>query len=170
MRLWSLHPQYLDAAGLVACWREALLAQKALSGATVGYRHHPQLERFRADDHAIATYLHGLALEADARSYRFDRTRIVASPDATLRLRVTAGQLGYERDHLLQKLRVRSPERAERLADDPDIRQHPMFIVVDGDVEPWERMTDGRSPTIARHPQVRPTSAPQSRHDHEEHP
>ena len=27
MRLWTLHPKYLDAAGLVALWREALLAQ-----------------------------------------------------------------------------------------------------------------------------------------------
>ena len=48
MRLWTLHPRYLDAKGLVAAWREALLAQKVLAGATKGYRHHPQLARFQA--------------------------------------------------------------------------------------------------------------------------
>jgi len=31
MRLWSLHPRYLDAKGLVALWREGLLAQKVLA-------------------------------------------------------------------------------------------------------------------------------------------
>jgi hypothetical protein len=48
MRLWSLHPCYLDRQGLLALWREALLAQKMLQGQTRGYRFHPQLERFRA--------------------------------------------------------------------------------------------------------------------------
>ena len=47
MRLWTLHPRYLDARGLVALWREALLAQKVLRGKTRGYRAHPQLQRFR---------------------------------------------------------------------------------------------------------------------------
>ena len=47
MRLWSLDPAHLDRQGLVACWREALLAQAVLAGRTRGYRHHPQLERFR---------------------------------------------------------------------------------------------------------------------------
>ncbi|WP_308727259.1 MULTISPECIES: pyrimidine dimer DNA glycosylase/endonuclease V [unclassified Arthrobacter] len=48
MRLWSLHPELLDAKGLVACWRETLLAQKTLAGQTAGYVNHPQLVRFRA--------------------------------------------------------------------------------------------------------------------------
>ena len=34
--------------GLVALWREALLARAVLRGKTRGYRHHPQLHRFRA--------------------------------------------------------------------------------------------------------------------------
>ena len=33
MRLWSLHPCYLDPAGLVAVWREGLLARAVLRGA-----------------------------------------------------------------------------------------------------------------------------------------
>jgi hypothetical protein len=38
MQLWTLHPKHLDVRGLVALWREALLAQKILCGATRGYR------------------------------------------------------------------------------------------------------------------------------------
>src|SRR5690606_20400742 len=92
MRLWSLHPALLDRAALVACWREGLLAQAVLAGRTRGYRNHPQLERFRASPDplvAVATYLSGVAGEADARGYRFDRTRLDADPDAILRLAVT---------------------------------------------------------------------------------
>ncbi|WP_312350379.1 pyrimidine dimer DNA glycosylase/endonuclease V [Actinomyces sp.] len=80
MRLWSLDPSYLDAKGLVACWREALLAQAVLAGRTKGYTHHPQLERFReAPDPlaAIAAYLEGIAAEATRRGYHFDTTRII---------------------------------------------------------------------------------------------
>src|SRR5262249_31313629 len=44
MRLWSLHPSLLDARGLVALWRETLLAQKKLEGKTNGYIHNPQLQ------------------------------------------------------------------------------------------------------------------------------
>ncbi len=35
MRLWTLHPKYLDPRGLVALWREALFAQAVLRGWTV---------------------------------------------------------------------------------------------------------------------------------------
>ena len=38
MRLWSLRPKYLDSQGLVALWREGLLAQAVLRGKTRGYR------------------------------------------------------------------------------------------------------------------------------------
>ena len=64
MRLWTLHPKYLDAQGLVALWREGLLARAVLRGMTKGYRHHPQLQRFRAHASpraAINLYLEGVA-------------------------------------------------------------------------------------------------------------
>ena len=67
MRLWTLHPQYLDSKGLVAAWREALLAQKVLAGGTKGYRHHPQLHRFQSHPEpraAIAAFLRAIADEA----------------------------------------------------------------------------------------------------------
>lgn len=67
VRIWSLHPKYLDRQGLTACWRETLLAQAVLAGRTRGYRSHPQLERFREHPDpisAVGWYLHGIADEA----------------------------------------------------------------------------------------------------------
>ncbi|PZR52242.1 pyrimidine dimer DNA glycosylase [Xylanimonas oleitrophica] len=83
MRLWSLDPAYLDRQGLTACWREALLAQAVLAERTRGYRHHPQLERFREQPDPLASvgaYLAGVADEAGRRGYRFDRSRIGRPP------------------------------------------------------------------------------------------
>ena len=58
--LWSLQPGLLDRMGLLALWREGLLAQKVLLGQTTGYRFHPQLKRFQGSKNpvgAINTYL-----------------------------------------------------------------------------------------------------------------
>lgn len=137
MRLWSLHPGLLDRVGLVACWREALLAQAVLAGQTRGYTRHPQLARFRATDDplvGIASYLRPLADEATRRGYRFDATKIVASPDAALHVPLTDGQLAYEWDWLQAKLRVRSPETAGQ----GEPRPHPLFTLMSGPIEPWE--------------------------------
>lgn len=141
MRIWSLHPEHLDGKGLVACWRETLLAQKVLRGLTEGYRHHPQLVRFRATPDpvaAVAAYLHGVADEADARGYRFDRTRVVHPPGATVpAVPVTTGQVAHEWAHLMGKLAVRDPARHESLVGTtPGV--HPLFAVHPGPVEDWE--------------------------------
>ena len=115
MRIWSLHPAAIDRRGLVAGWREALLAQAVLAGRTRGYLSHPQLERFRADPEplvAIGAYLSGIADEAAARGYRFDVTRIEVPGRADGRLEVTTGQLAFEHAHLLGTVETREPERA----------------------------------------------------------
>ena len=144
MRVWSVHPDQLDRAGLIACWRETLLAQAVLAGRTKGYRNHPQLERFRAQDDPIAAvgaYLRGLADEADRRGYRFDRTRIIDAGDAAgavALIPVTDGQLDLEWEHLGAKLAARSPEDAIRWTQSTP-RPHPLFHVVPGDIESWER-------------------------------
>ena len=139
MRLWSLHPSVLDAAGLVALWREGLLAQKVLLGQTKGYRFHPQLERFRASKNpvaAISTYLWAVVDEASARGYNFDVAKIAMRRQAVA-LPVTLGQLEFEREHLKRKLRVR--DRAKyRLLSATRLRPHPMLRVVIGGLEPWE--------------------------------
>ena len=140
MRLWSLHPSLLDARGLVALWREALLAQKVLQGNTAGYRAHPQLHRFRQAAEplaAISTYLWAVHDEATRRGYNFDDSKI-ALGRRPLSLMVSRGQLTFEREHLVAKLRRRAPERLRALCRRP-LRPHPLFVAVAGPVEPWEK-------------------------------
>lgn len=140
MRLWSIHPGYLDRAGLLAVWREALLAQAVLAGRTRGYRHHPQLERFRAHPdpgRAVAAYLAGIFDEARGRGYRFDRSRF-RRPRTAVRIPVSRAQLRYELEHLRIKCRGRCPGQLAALpARDP--KPHPLFIPVRGGIEDWER-------------------------------
>ena len=141
MRLWSIHPQYLDAAGLVALWREGLLAQAVLAGRTRGYRHHPQLIRFR-EGASIANYLHAVADEAERRGYAFDRSKLApAAPAAPAE--VTVGQLQFEWKHLKRKLRDRDRAKYREIlriaAPDP----HPAFAIVAGRVAAWERRHSG---------------------------
>jgi len=138
MRLWSLHPQYLDAKGLVALWREGLLAQKVLAGLTRGYRNHPQLERFRDHDGAIGAYLHHVVDEAEVRGYSFDRSKL-PPVNTVAQLEVSGGQLRYEWWHLMSKLRDRDPARYKRLATVVDPLPHPFFILVPGSVAAWEK-------------------------------
>ena len=141
MRLWSLHPKYLDAKGLVALWREALLARAVLRGRTRGYRHHPQLERFRAHASprlAISAYLGAVHAEASARGYHFDAARI-GPVRKTGVIDVTRGQLMHEWAHLLRKLSLRSPAQFEKLARVRRPASHPSFRVRPGAVAPWER-------------------------------
>jgi hypothetical protein len=140
MRIWTLHPTYLDVKGLVAVWREALLAQRVLSGATRGYRQHPQLIRFKqlADPMgAIATYLYYVYEEASIRGYAFDAEKIATQP-STARILTTQGQLLYEWQHLKVKLQSRAPVTYRHLTAVQEPRPHPLFIITAGPVESWE--------------------------------
>lgn len=141
MRLWSLHPRLLDAKGLVALWREGLLARAVLMGKTKGYRSHPQLERFRVRRdpvRAIDCYLSRVIDEAHERGYQFDAGKINYRHHAHQPAKVTRGQLAHEWAHLQGKLRARDPERW-RANQDRRPAAHPCFYVVPGEVEPWER-------------------------------
>lgn len=178
MRIWSLHPSLLDRRALVACWRETLLAQKVLRGLTRGYTNHPQLIRFRAHPQpleAVAAYLSGLADEADARGYSFNRALIGAGENSTgknstgknssgkngtdknctgkaenpyasvARIPVPLGQLEYELAFLQHKVAGRDPEWEHQLSGRLAARgelaacAHPLFEVVPGAIEPWEK-------------------------------
>lgn len=181
MRIWSLHPSLLDRRALVACWRETLLAQKVLRGLTRGYTNHPQLIRFRAHPQpleAVAAYLSGLADEADARGYSFNRALIGAGEDgagedgagkggtdensagkngtdkaenpyaSVTLIPVPLGQLEYELAFLQHKVAGRDPEWEHRLSERLTARgglaacAHPLFEVVPGAIEPWEKTKD----------------------------
>ncbi|MFO7674816.1 MAG: pyrimidine dimer DNA glycosylase/endonuclease V [bacterium] len=144
MRLWSIHPEYLDRVGLVASWREALLAQAVLAGRTRGYRNHPQLDRFKAHpapQRAIAGYLAGIFKEARARGYAYDPGLFVR-PGRVARIAVSRGQLAFELEHLRRKLRLRSPEWHAWLSPTRRPRPHPLFFAVPGGVADWERAPD----------------------------
>jgi hypothetical protein len=140
MRIWTLHPSHLDPQGLVALWREALLARAVLRGATRGYRHHPQLLRFQ--EHAtprgaISGYVSSVHVAARQRGYVFDR-RKVGPVRACEQIIATRGQLEYEWEHLLKKLQHRSPEwyaRVRRLTP----AAHPCFRIVAGPMASWEK-------------------------------
>ena len=141
MRLWTVHPRYLDPRGLVAAWREALLAQKVLAGATRGYRHHPQLARFQAQSDplaTIATFLAGIADEAQIRGYHFDASKISRRRFGG-QIPETSGQLLYEWRHLKTKLQARAPLIARQLKNITTPEPHPLFRIVPGAVRAWEK-------------------------------
>jgi hypothetical protein len=141
MRIWTLHPRYLDPQGLVALWREALLARAVLRNETVGYRHHPQLIRFRAHPaprSAINRYLGAVLDESRARGYAFDASK-VGPVRHRAPIPATAGQLAHEWQHLLAKLESRSPALFRRWRDVAAPEAHPLFAVAPGPVEAWER-------------------------------
>ncbi len=139
MRLWTLHPSHLDPQGLVAVWREALLAKAVLRHGTRGYRHHPQLLRFRNHPRPVAainTYLAAVLAESRRRGYRFD-ARKVRGPRTTLRISVSRAQLAYEWSHLLRKLRARAPG-LYRVARAGNPKPHALFRLTTGPVAGWE--------------------------------
>jgi Pyrimidine dimer DNA glycosylase len=140
MRIWSLHPQYLDAKGIVALWRETLLAKHVLQGKTKGYKNHPQLNRFKKTKNPVDSidhYLSYILLEAQSRGYHFDASKIAASFKRS-KLTVTKGQMDYEVEHLLRKLKIRDPIRFKQLKSIRSFKPHPMFRIKKGDIESWE--------------------------------
>lgn len=143
MRLWSIHPSLLDSKGLVACWRETLLAQKVLAGHTRGYRQHPQLQRFREQEDPLASigcYLQGIHAEACARGYNFDATKILFPHTQVPKITVTKGQVDFEIQHLRKKLEERDPQWLESSAwhySQPPL--HALFTLISGPIAEWER-------------------------------
>jgi hypothetical protein len=144
MRIWSLHPKYLDTMGLLALWREALLAKNVLEGKTIGYRNHPQLIRFKQSKmslDAINQYLSEIYLESENRNYHFDKQKINWQ-FRNSKLLLTRGQMDYEVGHLLTKLKKRDLNKFVELKTETVIDIHPLFTLVSGDIEKWEVLPD----------------------------
>lgn len=140
MRLWTLHPKYLDTQGLLALWREALLAQAVLSDQTRGYKHHPQLARFRqcaAPRSQIAHYLTAVWNEASRRGYRFNQAKI-GELGQSAPIAASCGQLEYEWQHLLSKLTIRAPDWLASLPPVTQPEPHPLFQIIPGVIAEWE--------------------------------
>jgi hypothetical protein len=144
MRIWSIHPQFLDSKGLVALWREGLLAKHVLEGKTNGYRNHPQLYRFRQQPdpvNSICHYLKAVLAEAGVRGYNFDASKIYNKKDTGVeKIPVTKGQVEFETRHLLCKLKSRDPGRYTLLERINALETHPLFIMVEGKIEKWEKV------------------------------
>lgn len=146
MRLWTLHPKYLDTRGLVALWREALLAQAVLSGKTRGYTRHPQLNRFRATAspvRAIASYLRTIHAESVRRGYRFDVSKIRDGDESGV-MTATRSQLNYEWTHLKSKLQRRDPTWLQSIESLARPQPHPLFRIIPGPVADWEIVTTAK--------------------------
>lgn len=142
MRIWSIHPKYLDSKGLVALWRETLLAKNVLENKTKGYKSHPQLNRFRESKNSmdcINQYLFEIYKEAERRNYKFDKEKIDQHFSSSL-LKVTKGQLDFEIKHLKAKLKLRDRDKLKELIAARDFEPHPLFAIVEGSIEPWEKL------------------------------
>ncbi len=145
MRIWSIHPNLLDTKGLVAVWRETLLAKHVLEGKTRGYKNHPQLIRFRTHTDPLGMingYLSEIFWEAERRGYAFKKEKI----DWTFsrgEILLHRGQLAYEWQHFLKKTAIRDPQHFNEVKN-KIVKAHPVFRLVDGSIEHWER-TDGNS-------------------------
>jgi hypothetical protein len=141
MRIWSIHPSYLDTKGLVALWREALLAQKVLLGKTKGYTHHPQLIRFKNQKNpvlAIGVYLLSIYNEAASRGFSFDREKI-SETSFQDKIPVTRGQLEFEWDHFKEKVKNRDSRSYQRIKNVVLPKAHPLFRIIKGNAEFWEK-------------------------------
>jgi hypothetical protein len=142
MRIWSVHPKYLDTKGLVALWRETLLAKNVLENKTRGYRNHPQLTRFLNSENpvnSINCYLLGVYKESLTRNFHFNKNKIGTIAD-DIKLSVTTGQILFEKAHLLSKLKERDPKRFIKFSqvEIPDL--HPVFYQIEGSLENWEKI------------------------------
>jgi len=141
MRLWSIHPKYLDCKGILASWREALLAKKVLEGKTKKYINHPQLKRFKEQNNPIKyikTYLFYIWKESNKRCYRFDKRKI-GKGFTRQKIRVTKGQVKYEFKHLKNKLKKRDLKKYKELMKIKKIQAHPLFVIKEGKKEDWEK-------------------------------
>ena len=141
MRLWSIHPKYLDTKGLTAVWREALLAKKVLENKTKGYKNHPQLIRFKKSKFPLIKinfYLQDIWEEANTRGYKFDEKKFERKEKVSA-ITVKKGQVEYEFHHLLRKLQTRDIEKFEKIKYIDDIEVHPLFKIVEGGIEKWEK-------------------------------
>lgn len=143
MRLWTVHPKFLEAKGLVALWREGLLAKAVLEDQTKGYRNHPQLIRLRAHPHPLAAmceYLRGVLEESRGRGFHFNKTKLPSRTSEVETIEDSKGQLTYEWQHFLKKLSVRDADRFRRISDNTSPKPHPLFTIVAGEISSWKHV------------------------------
>jgi len=142
MRIWSIHPSYLDWMGLGAQWREALLAQKVIQGKTKGWKNHPQLNRFKEHNdplRAVGFYLLEIYTESQKREYNYNYSKIIKPVDSIQKIPLNSGQIIYEFDLLMERLKKRRPDKYKDNLNISKIHPHPLFTIIEGPPEKWEK-------------------------------
>lgn len=142
MRIWSIHPSYLDWMGLGAQWREGLLAQKVVQGKTKGWKKHPQLNRFKEHNdplRAVGFYLLGIYTESQRREYNYNYSKIIKPVDSIQKIPLNSGQIIYEFDLLMERLKKRTPDKYKDNLNISKIQPHPLFTIIEGPPEKWEK-------------------------------
>ena len=150
MRIWSIHPMYLDSKRLTAQWREALLCRAVLEGNTKGYKKHPQFLRvknFHQPHYFINMFLYEIWNESKNRGYSFDKDKLMS--DLSLKygclldlMEVTEGQLEYEFKHLQNKLGEFNSKYIEnnQMINEDGILPNPCFMSIQGDIMDFEKI------------------------------
>jgi hypothetical protein len=118
------------------------MAKAVLNGQTRGYKHHPQLQRFKKHSEpqaAINAYLWEVYKEAERRGYRFNVSKLETACDRA-KIPVTDEQLQYEWAHLQKKLSTRDEKQYQKNASVIEIMPHPSIELVPGTIETWERI------------------------------
>jgi hypothetical protein len=88
---------------------------------------------------ALRSYLMEIRAEAARRGYAFDGRKI-RGPRRAGRITVKRGQLEYEWRRLRAKLKARDPRKYRGLRKVKRPSPHPLFRIVAGGVEDWERV------------------------------
>jgi hypothetical protein len=76
--------------------------------------------------------------ESENRGYSFNKSKIGAARKP-ISISVTNGQMNYEWQHLMAKLKQRSPAVYEKWYKCKTIEPHPLFTVYAGEIEEWEK-------------------------------
>jgi hypothetical protein len=157
VRLWSIHPEYLDRMGLLGLWREALLAQQVLHGETENYKNHSHMQRFYAlpkEDamQYMSDYLFFVWQEGKLRGYKLNVNHIKdprnggsLSGSPRKLFTVSSGQLALEYQILCMRTRNRDHKHFLGLEDKyPSHRMwvpkpNPVFTLIHGRKEEWEK-------------------------------
>jgi Pyrimidine dimer DNA glycosylase len=148
MRLWSFDPSCLDQRGLCGLWREVLVGLRAFEkGPGAPWYNHPQLTRFKQHPNGLgvlAEYAEYVLNEGHKRGYKFNARHLdpyleLYDVNFTGAIQVTEGQFGYEIEHFMRKLAIREPIRYTNYLNEPKFSPHPIFTIVDGDIESWEK-------------------------------
>jgi len=149
MRLWSIHPKYLDPKRLTAQWREALLCRAVLEGKTKGYKQHPQFLRIKhhtQPHYFVNRYLLEIWEESKKRGYDFDKSKLMENLHEKYQcpfelLEVTEGQLEYEFFHLQNKLDEFDAQRVlnEQMFADEGILNNEIFAIIPGPIMEFEK-------------------------------